>query len=230
VPGNAFELHLPIGELTRFAVSSSAYSHLVPDCSHHCLIAHRYHDSRAEKNHWFVHHLLKPDWPSFCHNCHSMVMHTVLPLHSQSLTFCKHARDASELNSGILTRCRFSHYPGHPLTHLFLVGKWPVSALAKLHLEESIAKTMLFVNYHRALALSISLYGFFELNVQVLRCVISFLCSKQVPTCKRYSELLDAILDLVLCSKSKSAKRVVCLFSRTSRRTQQSDRFVHSLL
>jgi hypothetical protein len=152
-------------------------------------------------------------------------MHTILPLHSQCLTFCNHAKEACALNSGILTGCRFSQYPGHPLFHLFYTGKWPIAALAFLHLEESIAQTMLFVNYHRILALSLSLFGFFELNIPVLRCVLSFLCHKQVPTFAQYSELLDSVLDLVLCNKTKTAKRLVCLFAKTSRRIQQSDRF-----
>ena len=224
VPIHCFEQHLPLGELSRLSVASSADSHMAPDSSYHCRLACRQHEAHAEKNHWFVHHLVKPDWPSFRHECHCMIMHSALPLHSQSPNFCRRARKACAVQPGFLTRSRFGHYPGHPLTYLYYIGQWPVAALAALHLWESIARTMLFVNYHRALALSHSLRDFHGLTVPVLRCVLSFLCYAHMPLVEQYSELLDSVLELVLCSKIKPAKRLVCLFARSSRRIQLSDR------
>ena len=135
--------------------------------------------------------------------------------------FCSHARQACAIMPGFLTIGRFNHYPGHPLAYLYYIGIWPVTALAALHLWESVAKTMLFVNYHRAIALSISLRG----DVPVFRCVLSFLCSKHMPPLDQYSELLDSILELILSGKYVSAKRLICLFARSSRRIQLSDRF-----
>ena len=221
VPDRFFEQHLPLGELSLLSVASSAVSHMVPDSSYHCRLAFRNHERRAEKNHWFVHHLLKPDWPSFCHKCHCMIMHSALPLHSQSPNFCRHARQACAIMPGFLTIGRFVYYPGHPLAYLYYVGIWPVTALATVRLWESVAKTMLYVNYHRAIALSI----FLRSDVPVFRCVLSFLCSKPMPLLDQYSVLLDSMLDLILCGKFRSAKRLICLFARSSRRIQLSDRF-----
>ena len=84
---------------------------------------------------------------------------------------------------------------------------------------------MLFINYNRILALSLSLYGFFDLDVPVLRLVLTFLCHKRRAAFVQYAELLDSVLELVLGGKVKSAKRLVCLYARTSMRNQQSDRF-----
>ena len=225
VPNHSFEQHLSLGELTRYLVASPAHSHMVPDCSYHCRLSHRHHDSRAEKNYWHVHHLVKHDWPTFCQECHCMLMRSTIPLHSQSFAFCRHARKTIAANSGLLTRSRFSHYPGHPLTHLYYVGRWPVASLATLYDKELEAKTMLFINYNRILALSLSLYGFFELDVPVLRLVLTFLCHKRCAEFVQYAELLDSVLELVLDGKVASAKRLVCLYARTSMRNQQSDRF-----
>jgi len=225
VPGHAFEPHLNLRELVQYSAASLEHSRSLPDCSYHCRLAHQQQTSQEVMNLWFVHHLVKPDWPTFCPKCHCILMHSTLPLHLQSSVFCRHAWKAIEVNSGFLSRDRFSHYPGHPLTHLYFVGKWPVAAMARLYDGELATKTMLFMSYIRVLALSRSLYGFYGLNVPVLRLVLSFLCRQRRARFVQYADLLDSVLNLILSGKYRSAKRLVCLYARISVQQQLSDRF-----
>ena len=229
VPDHQFELHLPLRQLIQFDDAPPALKHRVPDSSHHCSIAFQLENSRVETNHWFVHHLSKPDWPSVCHHCNCIIMHSVLPLHAQSSIYCRQAMGALAVNSGYLSLSRFCHYPGHPRTHLFYVGAWPTAALARLRLGEAYSRAMLFVSYFRALAFRALLKDFFKLDTPVVKCMLMFLAhSPELHSCQ-LSGLLDCLLDFILCNKTQTAKCFVCLFARSSRTRQSGDRFCLSL-
>ena len=62
-------------------------------------------------------------------------MKSYFDLHRSAEGFCKQATLAVTVAGGMLTCGRVSWYPGHPLLHLYKVGKWPVAALVALHLQ-----------------------------------------------------------------------------------------------
>ena len=73
------------------------------------------------------------DWPVVCRLCQCIVMRSFLNLRRSDHRFCQHARLAIAASKGTLSISRFAWYPGHPVWHLFYVGKWAVSALMVLH-------------------------------------------------------------------------------------------------
>jgi hypothetical protein len=79
-----------------------------------------------------------------------LVMQTYFTVHSSSITFCKQARLATYMSGGTLTTTRFSWYPGHPMFHLFYIGRWPCLALLALHRKNLVLE---FDALHKGLLL-----------------------------------------------------------------------------
>ena len=174
LPACNYPSHLPVNELYRYLVASVHSSFGIPESTTTCKLYLTFPYSREEANFWYQHHLKNPDWPTFCSVCNCLVMHSFLPLHCTNTLFCKHATLAKDVSLGYLTACRFSYYPGHPLLHLYSVGKWAIATLLRLKKQDRADVWQLFEEYHRALAL-IVLFKDLEVNASIVLGILDFL-------------------------------------------------------
>ena len=126
------------------------------------------------------------DWPVVCRLCQCRVMRSFLSLHRSDHRFCQHARLAIAASKGTLSISRFAWYPGHPVWHLFYVGRWAVSALMVLH-GASISKLKNMLDSFLPLVLLHAL----QLPLAVSEHVKNFLFAT---TCQNMPQLEEAIL------------------------------------
>jgi hypothetical protein len=172
-------------------------------------------------------------------------MHSFLPLHSTNTLFCKHATLAKDVSLGYLTACRFSYYPGHPLLHLYSVGKWAIATLLRLKKQDRADIWQLFEEYHRALAL-IALFKDLEVNASIILGILDFLpasfrhvgssfCSYTVTLTSEsanhhridkqsFQAILEAIVDLFLDLKHRSARKLLCFYAKKRLLVRYTDR------
>ena len=218
IPDVHFDKHLACGELLRFLTSHPSQCFLIPARSELC---HRYSTfsrSEEEDNFWRQHHLGQEDWPAICSKCSAIVMSTVLPLHRSSQAYCAQATLATTLSQGILTRSRFSFYPGHPLYHLFFIGNWPVTALLISSQFERRSTNLLCACFLRLLALSTTT-DILLLSAPVILQIMGY--------CGSTSEmgLLADLVDLILRNKLELAKELVKLHRKACLSRLNTDRF-----
>ena len=221
VPNEHLARHLPLEELKRFHVSHPATSYLVPDSSETCRICAIAPNSRVESNDWYLHYLQEPDWPSFCKTCRTMVMHSSLKVHRSNPRFYAHATMARLTSFGILTKTRFSHYPGRPSSHLFFVGRWNICGLLKLakHDHRVISQALMDFTCARGI---IAWCKPVDLCTPAILVILSFLPD---PFQVRHTPILEELLELCLGDKEEVAKRVLLLYVRQLGNRKLSDRF-----
>ena len=123
-----------------------------------------------------------------------MVTSTVLPLHRSNKAYCAQATLATAVSQGVLTRSRFSFYPGHPLYHLFFVGKWPIASLLIFNRFEKKSANLLRIGFLRLLALSTTM-ELCSLSVPVVLHIMAYNCRILEV------ELLADLVDLILRNK-----------------------------
>jgi hypothetical protein len=172
-------------------------------------------------------------------------MHSFLPLHNTNVFFCKQATLAKDVSLGYLTACRFSYYPGHPLLHLYSVGKWAIAALLRLKKQDRADIWQLFEEYHRALAL-IMLFGDLEVNASIVLAILDFLpasfrhvgssfCSYTVTLTNElanhhridkqsFQSILETIVDLSLAQKHRFARKLLCFYAKKRLLLRYTDR------
>jgi len=128
--------HLTIPQLLKSGVVHRAELWKIPDAAEVCLALRRLPHSHIRDQSGRLAVLRQADWPEVCPNCHLLVMHSYMPVHSGNRLFCKHAHLTKLFSQGRLLINRFSWYPGHPLLHFYKVGKWEILALSLLHTSE----------------------------------------------------------------------------------------------
>ena len=221
VPNEFFARHLPVEELTRFFVCHPATSYLVPDSSETCRICACAPNSRVENNNWYLHYLQKPDWPSFCLKCKAMVTHSSLKVHCSNPRFCRQATMARSISLGILTKTRFSHYPGRPSTHLFFVGSWNILGFLMLAKHDHSAINQVLIDFTCARGI-IACCKRSEICTPVILAILCFLPDHALV---RQTPLLEELLELLLSNRSERAKKVLLFFLRQQGRRKIADRF-----
>jgi hypothetical protein len=172
-------------------------------------------------------------------------MHSLLPLHNTNVLFCKQATLAREVSLGYLTACRFSYYPGHPLLHLYSVGKWAIATLLRLKKQDRADIWQLFEEYHRALAL-IVLFKDLEISASIVLAILDFLpasfrhvgssfCSYTVTLTDQlanhhrmdkqsFQSVLEAVVDLTLAQRHSSARKLLCFYAKKKPQIRYTDR------
>ena len=245
VPLCNFSSHLPVKEVSRFMVASLHNSFEVPDSTETCKLFATFPYSREERNFWQLHHLNCEDWPTCCPRCSCLVMKTVMPLHCSSNHFCTHALNATSISFGLQTATRFSYYPGHPLLHLYEVGRWPVICLQRLLKQDKSDVAQLLVEYTRALGI-IAMFEHLVLCGSTILTILSFLPAglRHVGSCYdsytfriRLSHpshhildrqfilpILSDMLELVLGGSNATAKKLLLLYARCRKRVRLTDR------
>ena len=153
-------------------VASPHNSFEVPDSTETCRLFATFPYSREEHNFWQLHHLKIEDWPACCPRCSCLVMRTFMPLHCSSNYFCTHALKATSVSFGLQTATRFSYYPGHPLLHLYKVGRWPVICLQRLLKQDKSDVAQLLIEYTRALGI-IAMFQHHELCGSTIFTILS---------------------------------------------------------
>ena len=245
LPASNYLSHLPITELYRFLFASVHNSFEVPETTNTCKLYLTFPYSREEANFWYQHHLRAPDWPTFCPKCNCLQMHSFLPLRNTSVLYCKQATLAKDVSLGYLTACRFIDYPGHPLLHLYSIGKWALATLLRLRKQDRADIWQLFEEYHRALAL-IVLFRDLEINASIVLAILDFLpasfrhvgssfCSYTVTLTNElanhhridkqsFQPVLEAIVDLALAQKHCLARKLLCFYAKKRLLIRYTDR------
>jgi hypothetical protein len=242
LPACNYLSHLPVSELCRYLEATAHGCFEVPESTTVCRLYSTFPYSREEANFWYQHHLQALDWPTFCPKCNCLQMHSLLPLHNTNVLFCKHATLARDVSLGYLTACRFSYYPGHPLLHLYCVGKWAVATLLRLKQQDRADVWHLFEEYHRVLALAV-LFKDIEVSTSLILAILDFLPASFrrkffvptvfSPTTETRNHRIDkqsiqpalaTIVDMVLAQKQLVARRLLCLLVKQRLRIRYTDR------
>ena len=221
IPDVALCQHLPFDEMLGLCISHIANCHLVQDKTKKCHVSASYQYSREDSNYWHTHYLNQSDWPSFCQNCKCMVMHTTLPLHNNH-NFCNHAKLARSMTNGTFSKSRFCHYPGHPLHHLFYVGRWPVMTLLALRQRDACLMDFLFGILTRTQALA-SFGG--NLDALSVKSILAFIVPSSGWNHRAFlSETCEDVISMVLGGVLQTAMKYLCLLARANGSFQRSDR------
>jgi hypothetical protein len=131
---------------------------------------------------------------------------------------------------------------GHPLLHLYSVGKWAVATLLRLKLQDRADVWHLFEDYHRILALEVLFKGI-DVSTPLILAILDFLPTSFrrvffIPTIfsttivtrnhhidkQEIQPALESIVDMVFAQKQVVARRLLRLLVKQRIRIRYTDR------